>query len=308
MENFMSQEGRNIFKFRLLGGCNLLRSGRNLLIISLLVVCPVFLANSCRKEAVEDKEKDEEQVEEYDFKLQIDSLHESIRRLDLFIYDEEEMLEKHYPLDSVDVLMRFSCSAGPKKLIAVANCPYKFNLNAVQKYSSLVKLSFNFADDDCKYPIMGDRRELTVGADGALVSIKPMPLMSYVELSAVSCNLDNYDLLESPQVRLKWINASAALFSDSPHIASEFVNHGEWRKLEYDIGTYTQYPGIRLPAYPNESDNESANASATVLEFQCVIRGEKCSFEVSIPSIRRAAITRVELEVHAPGEHSSKVY
>lgn len=307
MKSFARREDRDLNSFRSFVGSNLPRSGQTLLFISLLVLIPVFPANSCRKLESEENTKDKEKESLICRKLEVDNESYDCRHLDIFIYDESEKLESHTRFDSVGQALELQHNKDAKILVLVANSPYNFNLNSLSRYSSFSKLAFDFKDDSMEHPIMGGIINLDECREEA-ISVKLKALMSYVELFAVSCNLEDYDLLESPRVRLKNINASALIFHEGEYIASEFIDYGEWVSLPYDIGTYTQYPGIRLAAYPNEASEDSENNFPTLLEFECRIRGEKSSFEIPIESLERDSSVKIEIEISAQDEFSSKVY
>ena len=304
MLNFRRREDSSKKTFRINDGSTLHRNGQSLLIISLLVCAAVFPANSCRKadpSEIKEKEKEVTIEETISFAGKADSL----RVLDFFVYDAKGSLESHQRTDSIKLPLILEHGPEAKTLVTVANSPHPFNLNALSKLSSFSQLSFEFEDDSMEFPVMGAMQELD--GDGN-VCIDLRPIIAQVELFSISCNLDDYDILESPRIRLRNINASVLLFQEGISSPSEFLDYGDWYTLPYDVGAFTQYPGIRIPAYPNEVNEDEENPFPTILELECVIRGRKCSFEVPITSIERDSVVRIELEVNGPGDFSSKVY
>ena len=304
MKDFKCQEGRSFNIAGLGSGSTLLRHRHILLIISLLVFIPAFLAVSCDKEIKSDN-TDVPDKEETDITVLLKIGKEALRRSDIFIYNDNE-LEYHMRTEGPEVRLHVKCTPGEKSIYVVANCPHDFNIKALSSLSSIGKLSFSFRDDNDEFPIMGG--EARCGCeDETTVEISLSPLICHVILSEISSNLDDYELLESPRIRLKGINAEAALFSDRPYIPEDLIEYGEWHELPYDIGMLTQNPGIRLDCYPNESDVPEYSPERTTLELQCRIKGESHSFEYALPAFGRNSNTYVSLEIDGPGDFKGNI-
>lgn len=288
-------------------GCLEPRHRQILLIISLLVLFPVSLAVSCSKE---EKAPEPEpvivQADSSRLSLAMDAQGHRLEKLDIFVYTHDsgklEMHGTYSASDSCDAIS-FSCSKGCKDIFIVANSPYRFNTGKLMSISSMRLIAYEFSDDSESVPIMGCELSIDCSNDiAAGASLKP--LLSYVELSEIVNGMEDYELLESVRIRLKRINASACLFQKGIYSASEYVEYGEWKELEHDIGLYPQYPGIRLPAYPNEMEEDSFRADGTVLELQCHIMGERCSFELALPSLPRDSTLKAKICIESPDEHS----
>lgn len=305
MKDFNCQEGRifNIAGSR--SGSILLRHRHILLIISLLVFMPAFLAVSCAKEEPKDDEANDGKKETAEVTVRLDSGGNSLRRSDIFVY-ADEVLEHHLRTESGEKELKIVCGKGEKHIFVVANCPHDFNIRALSSLSSMYKLTMAFNDDDESFPVMG--AEATCSTEDSLEVVAELtPLMCRIMLSEISSNLEDYELVESPRIRLRGINAGAALFRSGPYIPEELIEFGEWKSLPYDIGMLTQYPMISLPCYPNGSNESEYSPERTVLELECRIMGETCSFLYPLPPFGRNSSTKVRLSIDGPEDFSGSI-
>ena len=119
--------------------------------------------------------------------------------------------------------------------------------------------------------------------------------------------MEDYELLESPRIRLRGINARASFFTEEKHLPAETIDKGEWASLPYDIGYYPQETGTLLLCYPNETAESNIGQDRTSLELECLIKGRKCSFLVDLPPFGRASRTEVSMTVDGPGSFSYSV-
>ena len=160
MKSFTRREGKDK-KVRSCVGCILLRNGQILCLISLLVLILAFPATSCRKVDETDSSSGRKEMEGIDMEFSIEENEYKLERLDLFIYDKDEILENHIKYDKPSSCLSFSCSPGEKTMLAIANSPHEFNLNAFTKLSSAIKLGIDFKDENESCPVMGYQGQFT---------------------------------------------------------------------------------------------------------------------------------------------------
>ncbi len=306
MKNFTCQKSRQPFpdRFKRQGS---LPDRRSIIIIvySLLVFLPAFLVLSCRKDDPHASSAEEDITEQKDsavFVLRFSAAASTIKALDIFIYDDEGLgaLEKHISRTDMPSSLEVKLAKGRKMIAAVANSPKKFKTSSMSRQSVLQQVVYEFKDDSRDCPIMSG----SARASGEEAEIRLEPMLCTVVLKSISNTMDDYELLESPRVRLRGINAKASFFTEEEYLPAETVDKGEWSSLPYDIGYYPQEPGIELDCYPNETPESSLGLDRTYLELECTIMGKKCSFTVDIPPFGRASRTEVELTVDGPGSFS----
>ena len=128
------------------------------------------------------------------------------------------------------------------------------------------------------------------------------PLLCSVVVKQIANNMDDYELFESPRVRLCNINATAELFGKLKYHPSELVDSKEWSELPYDIGMYPQYPAISLPCYPNDTEYDSFGPDMTCLEVQGFIKGIKRTFSFPIKGISRGTTIYASISINSESE------
>ena len=129
-------------------------------------------------------------------------------------------------------------------------------------------------------------------------------------------NLDNVTALKSHSTYAAFQNCTALTEVNLPNAAeilreqefrpTELIDAGPWSKLPYDVGFFSQEPGITLWCYPNDTPEDVLGVPRPSLEFECKIRGETCSFSVPLPPLPRGSSREVELTVDGPGSFHYK--
>ena len=308
MKNFTHQKSRQIFPDRVQGNGRLPDRRSIIIVYSLLVLLPAFLVFSCRKTEPSTPSTDSEVPQQRDsavYILRLNAPVQSIRQLDIFIYETEgiQALEKHISRKDMPLVLEVKLAKGEKTVAVVANSPRRFKTASMSRYSALAQLSYEFKEDDPDAPIMsGTARILEEETE-----IRLEKMLCEVVLSSIGNTMDDYVLLESPRIRLRGINARVSFFSEEEYLPSETIDKGEWVSLPYDIGYYPQEPGTRLLCYPNETPESNIGQDRTCLEMECTIEGKKCSFMVDLPPFGRASKTEVRLSVDGPGSFSYTV-
>lgn len=240
------------------------------------------------------------------FLVAVDSAAFPVRSLDVLVYSSEgtQDLEAHRRLEghSVEQDIKINLLKGEKKLVAVANSSRPLNLASLSRYDGAKALSFEFNEDDKSFPLMSAEADFKNNK----AELKFHALRGYVMLSSISNGLDDYELLEEPRVRLRFINNSAKILQFKDFYPTEMLDYGPWTDLPYDIGLYPQEPGTVLYCFPN-STAAAYSTSSTQFEFECKVLGEVCSYLITLPAIERSDTVRVELSVAGRYDYSSRV-
>lgn len=222
-----------------------------------------------------------------------------IHHADIFIYgagglEELEFHTRTERPDTLELLLR----EGDKKAVAIANCPYLFNTEAMTRYDAMELVSTYFQDDNPEAPIMSGTCEFSA-SDDCIMELTP--LLCRIILAEVTNNMDDYRRLEEPKVWLSHMNASAALLRADGFRMTEQVQDTLKVDLPCDIGLYTQYPGTTLCCYPNDGHSPTAGNPATEFIFECSIDGVPQVCRTDLPPIKRNATVMLSLTVDAPG-------
>lgn len=278
-----------------------------IILISLLLLPPAFLVSSCRRE-IPDPPPEEEQAVTRDSVLtmiHIDPAAHPVGHIDLLIYDSggTGQLECHKRIEGLPGDMGIVTVEGEKRIAVIANSPKVLSLAALSRYDALSQLGYGFESDNPQLPLMGGVC-LTEKHSGR---ISLSPLLCEVELHEIGNTLEDYELLESPRVRLRGINSNARIMQQSGFYPEESMDYGEWQELPYDIGMLPQYPEIRMYCYPNETPETTFGTAHTSLELECTIMGTVMNFEVNLPPFGRNSRLKVTITVNGPYDFDSDV-
>ena len=229
-----------------------------------------------------------------------------VRTLDLFIYSADGLrtLERQVTLKAPQDTLLLPTLPGEKILVGIANSPRRFNRKALERYDAMEQLAFNFTDDDPQLPVLGGFCT-TKGNDG---EIQLQPLLCRVVLTKICNTMDDYELLENPRIRLCDLPDAAEVLREKDFRPTELIDAGEWAALPYDIGYFPQQPGTELWCYPNDTPENVLGVPRPTLELECLIRGQRCSFEVPLPPLTRGCKKSVEITVDGPGSYHYAVH
>ena len=275
-----------------------------------LVLLPALLG-SCRMASLPDpdpaegQDPPEEAIDSVFMQIRVQADGHPVQRLDLFIYGDDGLreLEKQLVFDEMKDVLNIPVLPGDKRVVGIANSPRRFNRKALERYDAMEQLSFNYADDDPEQPILGAICQ-THGESG---EIHLKPLLCGIVLKKVSNTMDGYELLESPRVRLRDLPNAAEILRQQEFRPAELIDAGAWTPLPYDVGYFSQEPGITLWCYPNDTPEDVLGVPRPYLEFECTIRGVSCTFEVPLPPLPRACTKEVSLTIDGPGNYSYDV-
>ena len=279
-------------------------------VFSLLLLLPALLG-SCRRDAVPDADPADGQdppvvvVDSVLTQIRVQADGRPVRRLDLFIYEADGLraLEKQYAFDELQEELNIPTLPGDKLVVGIANSPKRFNSKALERYDAMEQLSFNFADDDPAQPILGGFAPTRRDA----CEIQLQPLLCGIKLARVSNTMDGYELLENPRVRLRDLPNAAEILRQQEFRPTELIDAGAWTPLPYDVGFFSQDPGITLWCYPNDTPEDVLGVPRPCLQFECSIRGTSCSFEVPLPPLSRGCMKVVDITVDGPGIFRYKI-
>ena len=294
----LSQRGRTLH----------LDAGSFLFAFLLLSTLPALLG-SCRKAGpVLEEEDTVQEVQAPDsvltaIRLQAGGL--PVRRLDLFIYDASgtKALQKHVQLDNLPAELHLPTLPGEKILVGIANSPLRFNLNALARFEAMEQLQYRFGDDSPDYPILGGF--CTRAEESGTIVLRP--LLCKIVLNSVSNTMDDYELMEEPRVRLCDLPDGAEILREKDFRPTELIGAGAWQSLPYDVGFFPQYPDIVLWCYPNDTPETVLGTPRPMLQLECTICGEICSFDVPLPPLARGSTKEIDLTINGPYDYRFKV-
>lgn len=225
--------------------------------------------------------------------------------LDIFVYSASATkgLEFHARTSRPDTL-ELLLPPGDKIAAAIANCPFQFNLKALEMYDSIEQARFGLQADNPERPLMSGTQEFEAGT---VCRVRLTPLICSVTLKEVENTMTRYRRLEDPVVYLENVNEETEILRMTGFRASETQKDTTRIPLPYDVGLYPQTPGITLYCYPNDSTEPTVGNPATTLVLECTIEGQPQRFAVTLPAIERASTHLVSISVSGPGSFTSEI-
>ncbi len=166
------------------------------------------------------------------------------------------------------------------------------------------QLSYRFEDEDPDWPVLS----ATCTTEERTGRLTLGPLLCRIRLASVANTLDDYELLESPRVRLCDLPDATELFREEEFRPAELIEEGTWTDLPCDVGFFPQEPGILLWTYPNDTPEHILGVPRPGLELECRIRGQLCSFTVPLPPLGRGCSKEVELIIDGPDDYRYRVW
>ena len=221
-----------------------------------------------------------------------------IRHTDFFIYRDipTKPLESH--LRAAGRVAKLPSSIGDRTIVAIANCPREFRLEALGNFDSAERLVMYYRDEDPEHPLLS--AVANTGEDGLHMELTPL-LCQVLVVSVDNCT---GEILQNPQVCLKGINARAEMLRSDGFRPAETVDfpdevsHPAMMRaaLPCDVGIYAQYPGIRLFCYPNDGE-ETIGTPRTSLVFSALVNGERKEWVFPLPAVRRGSTVPVHMVI-----------
>jgi len=221
---------------------------------------------------------------------------------DVFLYSDSGVrrLEGHVRLSGGNDSAKFKTPAGDKLAVVIANSPKIFNDLALTSFDSMEILPFHYCDELPGAPMMSGSSSCRAGDT---LGISMTSVMCSVSLMSVEHSFEGYRRLEDPVVWLENVNSSVEVLRRDAFLPAETTSDTTgmrglmWEKLPYDVGMYTQYPGITLHCYPNQS---SMAKSRIVVEGK--VDGSACRFSADLPLMPAGSILSAELKISSQPE------
>lgn len=257
---------------------------------------PALWVSSCSKRTESDGEKEVEvQIDSAYCNFSVKTGGRAVERLDIFIYEAggTGKLEYHEKYTRFQETYEIFLPEGEKRVMAIANSPHNFRTSSLERFDSALLIAYQYLEDNPEKPIMG----AWVETSNMEAELELVPLLCKVEIESVSNDLDNYELLENPRVRLKDLNASAKVFDKAGFSPTETITDGPWVDFPHDIGYYPMKPDISLFCYPNDTAENVLGTAHTYLQFECSIKGKVHSYDIKLPPIERNATTKISFGI-----------
>lgn len=269
-----------------------------------MVFQPVFLFSSCTKEKQKDEQEEEVRTARHELAVICHCDWVEPGPADLFIYSAtgtgKLICHTHYESTGEVLAYELEENCGPCTGVLIVNCPFKFNLNALDRMDSMQKLAYKLKDEDRNSPLCSG---IFTPGEATLERVDLQPLMCRVILESISNGLDRYRLLESPAVWLSGASCSARVLQTEDFRPEENEDEPEKEYLEYDVGFYTQYPGTVLYCYPNDTPENILGVEKPELVFECTIGNVRRSYRVPLPPLQRGSTTKVNLVIDSEETH-----
>lgn len=228
---------------------------------------------------------------------------DEISHVDVLVYDADG-LGKLVSLSRMTYSgspLEVKCAGGVVDIVVIANLAGRLNAAALDRFDTAELLTADFHDDDPSHRVASG--SCRVEAEGGCeVEIGLLPLMSCVTLASVTNTMPGYVRLEDPRVWITGLNPAAEIMRQDGFRPGETIADGDPLPLPYDVGFYTQYPGLHLWCYPNDTPELTLGVTRTGITLECVIKGELCRFSADLPPVPRDGSIRAELTVDSPTE------
>ena len=219
-----------------------------------------------------------------------------VRSLDIFIYRDTltRPLECHQRLEGpVPGTITLDSRPGDKLLVAIANSPAPFRLEALGRYDSAEQLEMYYRMEDPAFPLMSAVCSFSEGP----VELHLSPLLCRVNVFHIA-NFSGLALSES-RLQLKGVNSHVQLLRSDGFRTVETednpaaLSHPEMMlcRIPGEIGEELSTPGLTLFCYP--FDGEGPNSTSLI--FTATANGERHEWTFPVPPLKRGASTDLAL-------------
>ncbi len=212
--------------------------------------------------------------------------------LDVFVYDKTLVLHRRVNgQDSLHITLEKDMEY---TIVAIANAIGEFNEKALQHYDAWAAFEVILSGENPEYPMMGAIKKVKAGSESKS-EIELTSLLCTIEIRSVTQLISDTALIENPRVHLANRSTKARLLS-TENIAPSEQKDGETIFLPYDIGVYTQYPGVKLYAYPHEvPSTPTSPATELVLEYE--LDGITREYRQTVHPLRRGCYEMIDIEI-----------
>ena len=218
--------------------------------------------------------------------------------IDIFIFADTltRLLESHTRVGS-DPFLKLPAGRGDKLIVALADVRGSFGSTLPERYSTMERLTMNYADEDPGAPLQAGQGS---GGTGRTVELNILPLLCPVSIRSISIAADAP--LCGAVAQLERVNASAEILRmDGFHPGSTIDSPAGLanplmmlRELPEDIGSNPMPTDIILWCYPNE-DDDGPGGGCTRLLVTGTVGGNRMAWRIPLGKIRRGA--RPELDI-----------
>jgi len=225
---------------------------------------------------------------------------------DLFVYDADgaRVLEHHERFTSADDTILHFRGKGNKIAIAVTDCPFAFNLDALRLYDSIEMLRMELENDNADHPVKSATGEFLAGEDCFLC---PSPSLCSIELAAVNNECGKYCRLEDPRMCLVHANSVTEILRQTGFTVNYVGDDTLHIGLGTDIGSSLQYPAKKIFCYPNDRE-PTIGTPATEFILTGSMNGTRREYKTKLPPFGRGAAIKLYLEITAPDEYSYRIF
>lgn len=255
-------------------------------------------------------------------KCKLSSAITGIRHLDIFVYGGNPLLRLilHKRVEFGDGRQRklqeeLELDSGDYLIAAIADCRYQFDASKLTAYETLESLCIQYADEDPQHPVRSGTAQVSVGPDGAELTMEIEPLLCEIQIRSIEWDPGNGNgdiRLEHPRIYLLNANAQAEPMRKRNFRATQMLNCGSlspadvhtlnnpgmlYRVLESDVGRHTSYPQTSLFCYPNDPEEEDIGCPRTILVLEAEALGRTLRREIEMPALRRGSLTPVDLKI-----------
>lgn len=222
-----------------------------------------------------------------------------IRRLDLFVFNEDGLME----LDSYNSMVRPSTpyvtvtsGAGDKILVVLANYDSdRLETSDFRSYEALESIRCEFKDEDPSFPVMSGECHFCAGSDG-YIPIQITPVMSDICVDFIKCNFSGRGYsstsLENACIYLTNISGSSEIMRQDGFHVNELENYGSLDRTYLSSMKHPEMvfrnviPGHWSPydlyCYPNDCADGAPGSPHTRLVLQGDIDGRTYYYPVEI--------------------------
>ena len=269
-------------------------------LVSIIVICPVLAVSCVHTEAPDERATIEDTVivradtVRTVLKINPDCDWGSIKNTDILIYKAGGTgeLEKHIVTEGGGTVFELELEEGSKECVVVANSTRDLDIKIMERFDTMKSLTFEMDDEDTSAPVMTGHTTLKAGGE-SVVDIRPF--LCRTVIAEVSNALDDWVLMEEPEVFLSNVNPEVEVLRDKDFRPTATQEEGPSAKLPYDIGFYSQYPGTVLHCYPNETPERLLGGSRTSLTMRCKVEGEEIEGTVTLPPFGRDSLIKISI-------------
>lgn len=243
------------------------------------------------EETEKPSEEDTPTIKTYKRIVQFTSGGWPVSSLDIFLY--EDFLIEHRRFEKKDSVQLTLEENKTYKMVAIANAMGKFNEEALRHYDSWESFETCLSDENTDFPIMAISETLVANIDRTVLQLTP--LLCTIQIRSVSHLLSDDTLMENPRAYLK--NCSSKGKPLAAGLMAPFEQEDSPAAyLPSDIGLYTQYPGMLLYAYPNETaSTPTTPPTELILEYE--INGQTRRYSRTIHPLERGSYTPVDIVI-----------